>query len=287
MARPLLEAAVDEPVNSLVPDLGFPVLDRHPVVGSLVNEVTSQQALQRIQYWASAHESRYVCACNVHMAITARGDGGFRDAILRADLVLPDGAPIAWMLRRQGVVDQPRVSGPDLMLDYMALAAQTGESVFLVGGTPKMLAALQRRLLAWWPGLRIAGAVSPPFRPQTAEEDEALVAQINASGASTVWVGLGCPKQEQWMSAHRGRVHAVMVGVGAAFAFHSGFKQRAPRWMQDHGMEWLHRLINEPGRLWRRYLSTNLRFLVAAVVQLVARLGRQVVLGGDQVMNAP
>jgi N-acetylglucosaminyldiphosphoundecaprenol N-acetyl-beta-D-mannosaminyltransferase len=186
-----------------------------------------------------------------------------------ADLAAPDGAPVAWMLRRLGAPGQPRVSGPELMLDYMAHAAASGERVFLLGSTPQTLALLQERLRARWPALHIAGAVSPPFRALTADEDSVLVEQIAASGAGTVWVSLGCPKQERWMAVHRGRVPAVMLGVGAAFDFHAGTLARAPLWMRRVGLEWLHRLASEPGRLWRRYLVTNTLFLWGAARQLL------------------
>jgi N-acetylglucosaminyldiphosphoundecaprenol N-acetyl-beta-D-mannosaminyltransferase len=127
---------------------------------------------------------------------------------------------------------------------------------------------LQARLQEAFPGLRIAGSISPPFRQLTAEEDAADVACINASGAGTAWVSLGCPKQEKWMAAHRGRVNAVMIGVGAAFDYHAGTIGRAPTWMQHRGLEWLHRLSSEPGRLWKRYLVTNTLFVIGAVKQL-------------------
>jgi len=181
-------------------------------------------------------------------------------------MATPDGAPIAWMLRRLGFPDQPRISGTDLMRAYLAQASQRAEPIFLFGGTEEALAALQRNLRAEFPALVIAGAISPPFRPITPEEDAAMVAQINASGARTVWVGLGCPKQEKWMLAHRGRVQAVMLGVGAAFDFISGTKARAPAWVQGLGLEWLHRLASEPGRLWKRYLVTNTLFVLGAAV---------------------
>jgi N-acetylglucosaminyldiphosphoundecaprenol N-acetyl-beta-D-mannosaminyltransferase len=153
------------------------------------------------------------------------------------------------------------------MLDYCEHAAQTGEAIYLYGGQPDTLAALQARLRQRWPTLRIAGAHAPPFREATADEDAADTALINASGARTVWVGLGCPKQEAWMHAHRGRVHAVMLGVGAAFDFHAGVLPRAPHWMCEHGLEWLHRLATEPRRLGRRYLVTNSLFILGALRQ--------------------
>jgi N-acetylglucosaminyldiphosphoundecaprenol N-acetyl-beta-D-mannosaminyltransferase len=241
-----------------------------PVLGAPIDAVTWDQALGRIAAWAARRESRSVCICNVHSVVTARHDPALARALAEADLATPDGAPVAWMLRRQGVAGQGRISGPDLMWRYCGEAAARGESLYLYGATPATLAALTARLAAAFPGLRIAGAESPPFRPLTAEEDAAAVARINASGAGTVWVSLGCPKQEKWMLEHRGRVGAVMIGVGAAFDFHAGTVARAPAWMRDHGLEWLHRLLSEPRRLGRRYLVTNTLFILHAVRQLVS-----------------
>ena len=238
------------------------------VLGAPIDAVTMAGAVARIAGWAQRRESRVVCICNVHSVVTATQDPAFMRAIESADLATPDGAPVAWMLRRQGVAAQVRVSGPDLMLDYCAHAAEQGEAIFLYGSTEDTLSALQRQLLSRWPALRIAGALSPPFRPTSATEDDAGVQAINASGARTVWVSLGCPKQELWMAAHRDRVHAVMVGVGAAFDFHAGAVARAPAWMREHGLEWLHRLASEPGRLGRRYVVTNTVFVVRAAWQL-------------------
>ncbi len=245
-----------------------PPRQRLPVLGVPIDAVSPQGAVQRLAAWAADGSSRSVCICNVHSVVTATREPAFRAAIEAADLATPDGAPVAWMLRRLGATDQQRVSGPELMLDYCAHAAASGEPLFLYGGTADTLQLLQARLRERWPALHIAGAIAPPFRPLTPAEDQADVDAIHASGARTVWVGLGCPKQELWMQAHRGRVRAVMVGVGAAFDFHAGTVARAPRWMRDHGLEWLHRLASEPRRLGRRYLVTNTRFVLGALRQL-------------------
>lgn len=242
-----------------------------PVLGVPIDVVQPAAAVERIARWAAARDSRVVSVCNVHSVVTAARDAGFMQVLAQADLATPDGAPVAWMLRRLGASGQARVSGPELMLDYCAHAAAGGEPLFLLGSTPDTLCRLQQQLLARWPALRIAGALSPPFRQPSAEEDAATVAAINASGAATVWVSLGCPKQERWMAAHRGRVQAVMVGVGAAFDFHAGTLPRAPAWMRQHGLEWLHRLASEPRRLAGRYLVTNTLFLAGALRQLLQR----------------
>ena len=184
-------------------------------------------------------------------------------------MATPDGAPIAWMLRRLGFKGQARINGPDLMWRYCKQAAQSAEPIYLYGGTLQTLDLLQRRLLEHFPTLKIVGAYSPPFRPLSEDEDATVVEAINDSGAKIVWVSLGCPKQEIWMAAHRGRVNAVMVGVGAAFDYHAGTIRRAPVWMQNYGLEWLYRLMSEPRRLWRRYFVTNSLFLIGAVRQLI------------------
>lgn len=244
---------------------------RVSVLGQPLDAVTWEDALARIADWAFRRESRYVCISNAHSVVTGSQDAAFAQVLQGADLVTPDGAPVAWMLRRMGVVAQERINGPDLMWRYCAEAARRGEAVYLYGGTPDTLVLLQQRLKAAFPGLVIAGAMSPPFRAPTPDEIDRDVQAINDSGAGTVWVSLGCPKQELWMAARRGQVKAVMIGVGAAFDYHAGTIRRAPPWMQRSGLEWLHRLLSEPRRLWRRYLVTNSLFIWGAARQLLRR----------------
>lgn len=244
------------------------------ILGAFIDAPDWKGVLERVSRWAADKESRYVCICNVHSLVTTRQDAGFNRVVAEADMATPDGAPVAWMLRRLGFSGQKRINGPDLMWTYCEEASRRDESIFLYGSTPKTLAILQSKLLAAFPGLRIAGAISPPFRALSANEDAADVASINASGAGTVWVSLGCPKQEKWMAAHRGRISAVMIGVGAAFDYHAGTIKRAPPWMQRSGLEWFHRLACEPRRLWKRYLVTNTLFIASASLQLLR--GRRV-----------
>lgn len=239
------------------------------VLSTPIDVLTWGTAIGRIQGWAEQRDSRYVCICNVHSVVTARQDIFFKRILSSADMATADGAPVAWMLRYLGFPRQQRINGPDLMWRYCEQAAKLGEPIYLYGGSPETLSALQIRLVNAFPNLKIAGAVSPPFRALTDEEDEAEVARINASGARTVWISLGCPKQEKWMASHKGRVNAVMVGVGAAFDYHAGTTARAPLWMQENGLEWLYRLIKEPRRLWRRYVVTNTLFIWFATSQLL------------------
>lgn len=239
------------------------------VLGVQVDAVDWETAVERLLSWGRVRQSRYVALCNVHVLVTATRDDGYRRVIENADLGIPDGAPVAWMLRRLGFCKQVRISGPDLMWGVCARCAEEGLSVYFYGSTEATLAALGERLRGALPELAVAGMESPPFRALSAEEDAAAVARINNSEAAIVFVGLGCPKQERWMAEHVGIVNAVMIGVGAAFDFHAGTLKRAPGWMRAHGLEWLHRLMTEPRRLWRRYLLTNTLFVIGAARQLL------------------
>ncbi len=231
------------------------------VLGVRVDAPTWTQALGRLRAWASAGESRYVCLANVHAVMEAHDRPAYRAVLQAADLVLPDGMPLVWLLRRQGRSGQPRFRGADLVERLCALAEAEGLPVGFYGAQPETLQRLVAWLLRRFPRLSIVYVYSPPFRPLTPEEDAHVVRALRASGVRLLFVGLGCPKQEQWMAEHRGRVPAVMVGVGAAFDFLAGTKPQAPRWMQRAGLEWLFRLLTEPRRLGRRYLKHNPRFL--------------------------
>jgi N-acetylglucosaminyldiphosphoundecaprenol N-acetyl-beta-D-mannosaminyltransferase len=202
----------------------------------------------------------------------ARDSARFAEVVNRADMVTPDGMPLVWMIRMKGHHDQERVYGPTLMLHVLAAAAREKLPVGFYGSRPEVLSALLKRIQARFPGLNVAFSCSPPFREISAEEDLAVVQQINRSGVRVLFVGLGCPKQEIWMAEHRGKVNAVMIGVGAAFDFHAGLKPQAPSWLQGVGLEWLFRLFIEPRRLWKRYLYHNPRFVFLAMADLLGLL---------------
>jgi exopolysaccharide biosynthesis WecB/TagA/CpsF family protein len=234
---------------------------RHAVVGVPIDLLDRQGVSRQLVAWGKAHESRYMCFANVHSAILASHDERHRLALLGADMVAPDGAPIAWSLRVKGYRQQQRVDGPGMMWALCDAARETAAKVGLYGSTDATLQALQAELKQAFPGLQVVYAYSPPFRELSEQEDQAVCDAIRDAGVELLFVGLGCPKQEDWMARHRGRVPAVMLGVGAAFEFHAGTVSRAPRWMREHGLEWLYRLGSQPGRLWRRYLFTNSVFL--------------------------
>jgi N-acetylglucosaminyldiphosphoundecaprenol N-acetyl-beta-D-mannosaminyltransferase len=207
----------------------------------------------------------YVTAAAVNLVMSAREDRQTMAAVLGATLAVPDGMPLVWALHALGHERATRVYGPDLMLSFCAKAAAEGIPMYLYGGRDEAaLALLERRLQERFPGLRIAGGHSPPFRELTPQEEERVVADIDASGAQVVWVGTGQPKQERWMQRMRPRLRApLLVGVGAAFDFHAGLVPQAPPWMQRSGLEWCYRLSREPRRLWRRYARYNPRFVLA------------------------
>lgn len=245
-----------------------PVREGAQVLGAFVDAATFDSSLQAVVQWAGSRQSRYMCFCNAHAVVEMKRDVAFEHAVADADLVLPDGMPVAWMLRHFGFPRQQRINGPDFMRQYCALAEQRGDSVLFYGSKPGTLAAIKSWLALEFPHLRVAGTISPPFRPLFPAEDKAVVRHINHSGARVVFVGLGCPKQELWMAEHRNRIQAVMIGVGAAFDYHAGTLKRAPLWMQQHGLEWLYRLYAEPRRLWKRYLVSNTMFVFGALRQL-------------------
>lgn len=241
------------------------------LLATRIDALSWEQAVGRIVRWAQAGASRMVCLCNVHSLVTARRDAELGRALADADLNSPDGAPLAWLMRRRGWPEQQRMPGPDMMWKVLEEAQRLQLPVFLLGGSPQTLDKLVATLHASFPSLPLAGHLSPPFRALSDQENAAIAERVNASGARILLVGLGCPKQEKWMAAQRGRVQAVMLGVGAAFDYHAGVIMRAPVAWQRAGFEWLYRLLQEPTRLASRYLLTNVLFLLSLPRELWRR----------------
>jgi N-acetylglucosaminyldiphosphoundecaprenol N-acetyl-beta-D-mannosaminyltransferase len=219
--------------------------------------------------WARERRSCYVCLAAVNNIMEARDRPAYREVMEQAALVTSDGMPLVWLLRALGIRGATRVYGPDLTPLVLDAAARDRIRVGFYGGSAETLSELLKVVRRRFPSLDIAYAEAPPFRPLTPAEDQRTVRAMRDSGAEVLFVGLGSPKQDEWMHAHRGRVPAVMMGVGAAFDFLAGVKPQAPAWMQRRGLEWLFRLATEPRRLWRRYLTQNPRFAVLALAQLV------------------
>lgn len=231
-----------------------------------VNAIPLDDSARVILRWIESGESRMVCAADVHMVMRHHDEAEFREAMDKADLVTPDGMPLVWLLRHQGFKEQERVCGPDLTLELCQAAAAHGLPVGFYGGRPEVLEQLVARMQARFPALKVPYAFSPPFRPLESDEDEIQVKAMRESGIRMLFVGLGCPKQERWMAAHKGRVSAVMLGVGAAFDFHAGAIRRAPGWIQRIGCEWLFRLSQEPRRIAARLFRFHIRFLWLVLV---------------------
>ena len=220
----------------------------------------TEEAVLHVMRHVKELSGQYVCFSNVHTSVMAREDSSYRNVLNEAAFVFPDGKPVAFLQQKSGIVGAERVAGPDFM-QHMFRNTQDGSvSHFFYGSSQETIDSLRKKLTAKYPGINIAGMYSPPFRPLTKEEDEAAIEMINSSGADIVWIGLGAPRQEKWMNAHKGVVKGVMMGVGAGFDFHAGTIKRAPYWIQKVGLEWLYRLTQDPKRLFKRYIVTNAKF---------------------------
>jgi N-acetylglucosaminyldiphosphoundecaprenol N-acetyl-beta-D-mannosaminyltransferase len=257
-SAPDAPAPVPAPAVALAPP-------RAGVVGIPLGLTDYERTMDWMDAMIAAGQRGYLTAAAVHLVMVAREDPRTRAAVLGATLAVPDGQPLVWALRALGHADVSRVYGPELMARYCERAARRLTPVYLYGGRDQgALVQLTLNLRQRYPGLRIVGGYSPPFRPLTDEEEEWVVHDINRSGAQVVWVGTGQPKQEHWMADMRDRLEApVLVGVGAAFDFHAGLVPQAPPWIQTLGLEWSYRLAREPRRLWRRYARYNPRFVAA------------------------
>ena len=237
------------------------------ILGVNVSAINMNQALDTIASWITRKEQNYVCVTPAHGVMACQRQPEMKRIFNTSGLTTPDGMSIVWLLQLRGYRYVSRVYGPDLMLAVCGQPFHYRYRHFFYGGAPGTPEALARALQSRFPGLQVAGTYSPPFRPLTREADQAVIEQINATQPDIVWVGLGTPKQERWMADHLGQINApVMIGVGAAFDFLSGRKKQAPRWIQQIGLEWFHRLVNEPKRLWRRYAQYPI-FLILVLSQ--------------------
>jgi N-acetylglucosaminyldiphosphoundecaprenol N-acetyl-beta-D-mannosaminyltransferase len=224
--------------------------------------------------WAGSGRDRVVLLRDVHGAMCARADASVRAAQEAADLVLPDGMPLVWAVRLAGGRGIGRVCGIDLLPLACQVGVARGWRHYFYGASPGVAERLAAAMRERFPGIEIVGTHCPPFRPLSAEEDEAVCAAIRAARPDFVWVSLSTPKQDLWMSGHRGRLGGTtMIGVGGAFEINAGLIPRAPMWMQQRGLEWLYRLGQEPARLWKRYFRSLPLFVVLTSMQLAgARL---------------
>lgn len=206
-------------------------------------------------------QSAYICVANVHMTVEAKRNEVFAQVLKGADIALLDGKPLCWAMRILHDIKPERIAGRHLMHALMEAAVTSQQQVFFYGSTPETLHKAHVFLLVNYPGIQIAGMYSPPFRKLSEEEDAAVVTLIKSSGASMVFVALGCPKQENWMAAMKGKIPAVMLGIGVALEILTAQQRSSPKWMEHAGLEWLFRLMKEPRRLFRRYFVTNSIFI--------------------------
>lgn len=247
------------------------MLEKFRIISLNIDHVSFKESLDHVMRWGLSHTPSYVCFANVHMTIEAHHDDAFQQKVNNASLVLADGKPVAVAGKLLYGKKQERIAGMDFMPAILTKANEQKASVFLYGSTPEVLDALQNKISSDYKNIQLAGAIAPPFRPLSDEELQQHISQINNSGAHMVMVSLGCPKQEKWMSAHTNKINAVLLGVGGAFAVTAGLQKRSPVWMQRLGLEWLHRLLQEPARLFKRYFVTNTTFIFLLMKELVKR----------------
>jgi N-acetylglucosaminyldiphosphoundecaprenol N-acetyl-beta-D-mannosaminyltransferase len=209
----------------------------------------------------------YICVSNVHTTVMSYEDKEYCAVQNGGVMAIPDGGPLSSVGHKRGYKDMQRTTGPSYMGEILKVSVEKGYRHYFYGSTEETLEKLYQVLDREYPGIQIAGMYSPPFRPMTEEEDNAIMEQINEMHPDFVWVGLGAPKQEKWMAAHQGKVEGLMVGVGAGFDYFAGNISRAPEWMQKSNLEWLFRLLQDPKRLFKRYWHTNTRFIWNAMVR--------------------
>ncbi|MEN8445840.1 MAG: WecB/TagA/CpsF family glycosyltransferase [Cyanobacteria bacterium J06555_13] len=246
-------------------DMPQPSVD---VVGVLVTALQLNTQVEIMTAWAKRRLSRVVCVANVHMLMESRHNSELEDTLASADLVAPDGMPLVWVMRSLGFVNQDRVAGMDIFEETCQRCSEEGISIYLLGSTQAVLEGMVSRLNRDFPQLKVAGFESPPFRDITPAEENATIDRINGSGAGMTFVSFGCPKQERWMANHYGRIHSVMVGIGAVFPVYAGLRSHAPKWVRYNGLEWLYRLLQEPHRLAGRYFQTIPPFIYLALRQV-------------------
>lgn len=240
------------------------------ILGVHVSAINISAACAQIERWIKEEKKSYVCVAPVSTVVACQDDSKYLNVVNNADMVTPDGMPLVWLGKWMGSRTMARTYGPDLMLTVCQLSEKKGYKHYFYGATDETCRLLEDGLKRRFPKLNIAGRFSPPQRAAFTLESREVIEEINSRDPDILWVGLGSPKQDYWMFAHRGLLNApVMIGVGAAFDFLSGVKKQAPRWMRQNGFEWLFRLGCEPGRLWKRYLIGNSRFIYLLVKRII------------------
>lgn len=237
------------------------------ILGVQIAAVSMEKLVKYLQAHRKELQGQYICVSNVHTTVMAYEDIAYRSVQNGAVLAIPDGGPLSSVAHRRGYMQMQRTTGPDLMEEIFKISVNNGYRHFFYGSTEETLEHLKTNLETKYPGIQISGMFSPPFRELTMQEDRKIISLINNAHPDFVWVGLGAPKQELWMAAHQGKIQGLMVGVGAGFNYHAGELKRAPQWMQRCNLEWLYRLLQDPRRLFKRYFTTNTKFIWNAYIK--------------------
>jgi N-acetylglucosaminyldiphosphoundecaprenol N-acetyl-beta-D-mannosaminyltransferase len=244
------------------------------VLGVGISPTNLAEAVAVIQSWIERCERHYVCVTPVHGVMECQADEDLRRIHNDSGLTVPDGMPLVWAGHLQGFSRMGRVFGPDMMLEVCRISVVEGYTHFLYGGDVGVAEDLKRSLEERFPGINIVGTFTPPFRPLNPEEKRQLINKVARAKPDIFWVGLGCPKQERFMAAYLPKLETkVMLGVGAAFDIHTGRTKDAPIWIKQSGLQWLHRLSQEPRRLWKRYLINNPLFVFKLILQMLSEGG--------------
>lgn len=210
-------------------------------------------------------KGEYICVSNVHTTVMAYENENYRKIQNGGALALPDGKPLSVFQKKVGFKDAERVTGPDLMEEIFKVSEEKGYKHYFYGSTVEVLDKLEKELKGKYPNLDIVGMHSPPFRSKAEKESKEKIEEIKSRKSDFIWVGLGAPKQEEWMYLHQKEFDSLMIGVGAGFEYHAQIIKRAPTWMQKLSLEWLYRLCQDPKRLIKRYTVTNSKFMYLAI----------------------
>lgn len=240
------------------------------VLGTGISIVNFNSFFKALDQWIENKKGNYVCVTGMHGVMESMKDENLRSIHNKAGMATPDGMSMVWYAKLKGIKNMERVCGPDLFPSVCEYSVKKGYTHFFYGGAEGVPELLKEKMTARYPGLKVVGTYSPPFRPLTTEEDQAIINRINALNPTFVWIGISTPKQEKWMHDHQGKLNnSIMFGVGAAFDMHSGIKQRGPKWIQKSGFEWLYRLCQEPKRLGKRYLVNIPRFIFFSFIHII------------------
>ena len=237
------------------------------IMGVNIAAINMEWLVDYLEKNISEIKGDYICVSNVHTTVTSFEDADYCVIQNGGLMAIPDGGPLSTVGQKRGHKNMERTTGPSLMREIFEISAKKRYRHYFYGSKEETLELLYQKLTSNYPGIQIAGMYSPPFRPMTEEEDKAIIERINETNPDFVWVGLGAPKQEKWMAAHQGKIDGLMLGVGAGFDYYAENIKRAPMWMQKHNLEWVYRLVQDPKRLFKRYWSTNTKFIWNAMIR--------------------